>query len=521
MCRVMNKKSEEDFFTCFKRIRNRLKNYSRNEIFDACMKNIIEHWGLELFDLVKENKPTPMNLFLLMKWGMCYAEHPSNARKQFSLDAFKQIYADIVDLPVMIDMLQKDDPFALTRFIRANAPHQLYYQTDTGLYGLAVLETIINKIGISYDSNKTMLSILGITIEEFIDLQLAILKIMAIEPKYRSYRIDFYKYLFNTYSTEKIQTFLDYMSNDYATIIDFMLEDHQYVGNPEYECTLLTPLYKKPLFRKDKQYYPYHVALLNTNIEFGVYDTLKKYDAPNFCSAFGVGFEEYVSNSISYVTKNYLREKEIREITHKDRACDFIIPENDSTIFIEAKSAEMFFLTRQKPSKQYLQRTLRNSLISGYKQIITLTHYLHNQKHEFIIGKELFGIIITYKNLMLGHPDEIWNEFMQDFMNSSLSNNIMNNMIISPYRIFVTSSLEFDYLLSYSHKYNKSLSNCLKTIETNNTNPQTRRFFLYDNFDEDLKFSEITNQSEAFKSIKNRIAEALILGQKGETNNTI
>ncbi len=120
--------NKEDFYSCFKKIRNRLKNYSRVEVFDACMKNIIDHWGFELIDLLKEKKPIPIKLFLLMKWGICYAQYPSLAKKQFSLQEFQQIYADIVDLPVLVKFLKKDDPFAIAKFMRASAPHQFYYQ---------------------------------------------------------------------------------------------------------------------------------------------------------------------------------------------------------------------------------------------------------------------------------------------------------------------------------------------------------------------------------------------------------
>jgi hypothetical protein len=60
----------------------------------------------------------------------------------------------------------------------------------------------------------------------------------------------------------------------------------------------------------------------------------------------------------------------------------------------------------QNPEPDYLKRTLQNSLISGYQQIFSTAHYLKERSSEFVQEKELFGVIITYKNLMLGHPDE-------------------------------------------------------------------------------------------------------------------
>ncbi len=504
-----------NYFSCFKRLRNRLKQYSRFEIFDACMENIVNLWGIELIDIVKENKPTPMNLFLLMKWGTCFGEHPSNSKKSFKLNDFKEIYAAIVDLPANLKFLNKEDPYGLSKFMRANAPNQLHYQTDTGLHGLAVLETIINTIGIPYDYDRTMLKACGMTVKEFIDLQLSILQIIANETNYKSYRIDFYKYLFGTYTKEKIQQFLDNMSCDHSTLVDFMVEDHKHVGNPEFEQALFTPLYRKPLFRRGGQYYPYHKTLLTANIEFGVYDILKEHDAGPFCSAFGEGFENYISNAIGLINESFLREADIRKITHKDRSCDFLIPGTAGSVFVEAKSAEMHFLTRQSSEPDYLRRTLQNSLISGYLQILTTAFYLKEIEHDTVASQNLFGIIVTYKNLMLGYPDEIWEEFMYDFMKSELPQDIQDNLPVLPEKIFVLSSLEFDYLALYCHKNGKTFADCLEIVQSNNANPSGRKVFVYDNFGESLNVLQIPTLTSSFKSIQGRIMKALKKGQEG------
>jgi hypothetical protein len=503
------KLAEEDYFTCFKKLRNKLKKYSRNEVFDACMENIVKFWGMNLTDITKENNPTPINLFLLMKWGACYAEHPKNSKKTFELKDFQELYAAIVDLPANVGILKSGGPFALSKFIRACAPPQLYYQIETGLYGLAVLETIINGIGIPYDVDRTMIKAIGLPVREFIDLQLSVLKMMTIQEKYPSYQIDFYKNLYKTYTKEHIQIFLNCMSNDYSTLHEFMMKDHKVVGNPEFEQALFTPLYRKPLFNRFGTYFPYHKALLDANIEYGVYDILRKEDAPSFCSAFGEGFENYVNKGITLAGMSYLRESDIRRLTHKDRSCDFLIPGDDAAVLVEAKSAEMHYLTRLDPQPDYLRKTLQNSLISGYQQIFVTTQYLKDTKNDLVQGKELFGVIITYKNLMLGHPDEIWEEFMRNFMEVNLPATIFNSLPVSPNKIFVVSSLEFDYLLCYCRQKSVSLFDCLRKIEQNNSESKNKKLFVYDNFDIPLKILDIPQLSISIENITMRIGEAL------------
>jgi hypothetical protein len=503
------KRSEEDYFTCFKKLRNKFKKYSRNEVFDACMENIVKLWGLNLIDITKENKPTPINLFLFMKWGACYAEHPRYSIKPFALKDFQELYAAIVDLPANVGMLKSGDPFSLSKFIRACAPHQLYYQTETGLYGLAVLETIINGIGIPYDADSTMIKAIGLPFKEFIDLQLSILKMMTIETKYPSYKIDFFKNLYKTYTKEHIQIFLNFMANDYSTFSEFMMEDHKVVVNPEFEQALFTPLYRKPLFNRFGTYFPYHKSLLDANIEYGVYDILRKEDASSFCWAFGEGFENYVCKGIALAGMPFLRESDIRKLTHKDRSCDFLIPDEKASVLVEAKSAEMHYLTRLDPQPDYLRKTLQNSLISGYRQIFVTSQYLKDLKSDHVQGKELFGVIITYKNLMLGHPDEIWEEFMKGFMETNLPTTIFNSLPVSPNKIFVVSSLEFDYLLYYCREKSISLSDSLRIIEQNNSEPKNRKLFVHDNFDKPLKIIAIPQLSKSVENITMRIGEAL------------
>lgn len=505
----MLKKSESEFYSNFKVLRNRLKNYSKYDLFDSCMKNLTDIWGIDFADLPKLNMPIPTNLFLLMKWGICYGEYPQLSKKQLRIDNFKEFYATITDLPAFSHLLKIEDPFGLSKFIRAYAPHQFYYQQNHGLYGICVLDTIINQIGIKYDCDKLIKDRIGIPLGTFIDLQFFVFVVINSQEKYRAYSLDYFKHLYNYYSKDIIEKFLDFMSNDYNSIYNFFQKDHDVIGNPEYETTLLTPLYKKPLFKNGNLYYPYHKCLLDANIQYGVYEIMKAYDAPNFCSAFGTGFEEYISSSISNYTKNYLREKDLRNITHKERACDFVVPEEKYSFFIEAKSAEMYYLTRQNPQKEHLKRTLENSLISGYKQIFTLAYYLNSTNHTLTNGKIPVGFIITYKNLFLGHPDEIWEDFMYQIMKDSLHEDIFNNLLVAPSNIYVMSVLEFDYMLLYASRFNKSLSECINLIETNNKIPNTRKIFTYDNFTEKIDVLAVPQLSNSVKGIKDRISLAL------------
>jgi hypothetical protein len=67
-----------------------------------------------------------------------------------------------------------------------------------------------------------------------------------------------------------------------------------------------------------------------------------------------------------------------------------------------------------------------------------------------LAGGEIFGIIITFKQLFLGTPDTIWKEFMKQLLDESMPSEVMNNPAINHLNIFCLSIFEFDFLCAYS-----------------------------------------------------------------------
>ncbi|NLG17606.1 MAG: hypothetical protein GX556_09785 [Fibrobacter sp.] len=497
------------FYEDFKKIRNRMKAYSKVDIFNLCMDALAQVWGLHLWDVHQKQLPYPMHVLSLLKWGLIYGEHPHNARKPFSSHEFLQFYKDISNLSALNELCASGDPLAIHKITRAIMSHQLNYQKKSGLHGFVLLEIIFVQIGLKYDSDGSMNQICGMSIQEYITLQLILLESIVMNPKLRTFDLNYFQNLFSEYGKDKILNFLQLNSCDFRELEGFLLHDHKRIGKPEYEHAILSSLYKKPLFRERHRFTPYHTALIEANIEFGVYDILKEADPENFCSPFGNAFEEYINIALQNARIKAMREDEIRHYAHRDRVCDFIINDKDTTIFLEAKSAEMHYLTRQNPQQEYLKRTLQNSLISGYQQIITLVDTLRQRKDPFTEGKEVYGIIVTFKDLLLGDPEDIWLEFMKDFMNSMLEKRVAEDLPLNPDKIFVISAYDLDHMLAYATKTNKSISDCLKiAFERNHSGDRT--FFFHDNFkDDSIKVLESPHLWATFKSIAARIENAL------------
>jgi hypothetical protein len=512
--KVKMRSAKMSFYDEFKKIRNRISKYSKISIFRLCMDGLMQVWNLHLLEVVQKKLPVPMHLLLMLKWGLIYGENHRLAKKEFGHSEFANLYNEFTQLSALSDLLKEEDPLAFGKYSRAVMSHQLNYQQKSGLHGLVLLETLFCRIGLDYNYDRTLNSICGLSVKEFIDFQMIVLEAIGMEKNYRSFEISYFHNLFAEYGKDKIFKFLQFLSCDFQQLEDFLRNDHKRINNPEYEYALLSALYQKPLLRDGDRYTPYHTALIQSNIEFGIYDILKKSDASAFCSPFGRAFEEYISLSLKSNGIDHWREDNIREHTHRDSACDFLVYDDKSIVFIEAKSAEMYYLTRQNPQKEFLERTLQNSLISGYEQIITLADYLKNKNDPIFEGKSIFGIIVTFKDLLLGHPPAIWQEFMMDFMGEKLDKRISTNLPIDPANIFVISAYDFDHMLAYSTKFQKSLSNCLEIAYVNNASLDNNKFFFHDNFDDDsINVIESSLLSDSFKGITSRIGDALRKGQ--------
>lgn len=504
------------FYDEFKKIRTQISKYPKPAIFNICMDALSQVWNLHLIDIYNKNLPNPMHTLLMLKWGLIYGEHPRMARKTFEAFEFSQLHNEIQKLLILEKLLKDDDSLAIPKYTRAIMSHQQYYNKKSGLYGLVLTETILNRIGIKYDCDTTLMNLCGLTIEEFTFLQFILATSISAQCKYRSYSINYYKNLFEVFGREKVTNFFNYISCDINELETFVVADHKKIKYPEYESAILSSLYKKPLYRVDQTFFPYHTALIEANIEYGIYDILKGADSKRFCSPFGRGFEEYISLTLRNNDIKFKREDEIRKYTHRDSVCDFMAEDTGSTVFLEAKSAEMYYLTRQNPQEEYLEQTLENSLISGYKQIITLIDFLKNRKDPTVEGKDLYGIIVTFKDLLLGFPDNIWAEFMENFMSSRLEKRIIENLPISPSKIFVISAYELDHMLAYARKYRKTLPECLQIAHERNSDRKKRTFFFHDNFEDDsIKVIESGILKDEFRKINGRIEDALL---KGEMN---
>ena len=502
------------FYQLFKPIRNKLKYYSKEKIFTECMKQLINTWNKSSIEISKDKQPLSWFTLLIMKWGLVYGEESLFAKKQFGTNEFKLLYNKLSELPIPDKLSDPKDELSIWKVYRAFCSGQNQYMESDFfkvVYGLSIIEIILKDIKIDYDTNNKMLEILNLCLEDFITYQLLILasSSILIENEKSFFSVDYFNKLFNKYPKNEIQLFLNFISLDFSELVLFFKTHHKLVNNPGFEFTLPSPLNKKPLFRNNGEYHFYHLSILQQHIEFGVYDILKENDHENFSSSFGHGFEEYVTYPLLSISANFKREGDLKRLLgKKNNVIDFLVSESEGTLFIEVKSAEMHPSTLHDPQLCNLERTLQNSLVPGYKQIFKVASKLRSALYDCLFSSDNFyGIIITYKDLMLGSPNSIWDEFMETIMKEKLSDSIMSNLPINPSHIFCLSIYEFDILCEFAKKKKLGLTSCLQIVINNINKPESANNTFLSHFDiEGLNFGN--HVQTKFDDIMKRIEEA-------------
>ena len=494
-----------EFYKAFKPIQNKLKSFRKDQITIMCLESLKRTWDINISDLPKNNFLLPWHILLILKWGIAYGANKIEGKELTKKDFFS-IYNMTNDLPTHIKWLDRGDSLGLWKFMRSLLSGQRTYQEKTTLYKLCITEIILKDIGIDFDVDAALNKLVGIELEEFVDFQCLLMAMFIMKENYPRYSLNSFKSLSTKLDIRKLENFLRFISMDFQELEIFMTDHHFALKNPEMEYNLLSPLYKKPLYRINNTYIAYNKTLLNRFCQHGLYDILKLSNPESFSGAFGHGFETYLTYSLRSIDDKFYREKAIRREFNTQSSVDFLLHDDLNVLLIEAKSAEMSELTPHNPEITYLEQTFKNSLIKGYKQIILTAHDLQKQNPSLFQESDFWALLVTYKDFQMGAPEFIWVEFMKDQMKYLLPNEIFNKMPIDPMKIFIVSVDEFELLCAYSNQSNNNIFKCFEIPYNNNKDKEKSRFFFDMHFPfQNIKLHNLKHVNKKYNEIFNRI----------------
>ncbi|MBN1461456.1 MAG: hypothetical protein JXA57_18160 [Armatimonadetes bacterium] len=468
----------------FRELQTKLGYHPKSELFHMCSGYLNAIWGQKVADLVQQRLPLPWHLLNLLKWGILHGGNVLLLPRPLRPADFQSLYELTAHLSPMGDMLRDGDIASLDRFMRAYFPGQLAYQMRHAPYYMALIATILGELTPVYDTDQALRHLLGLSLQEYMDLLMVICQSAETAKKPRSWTVGYFRPLYGSYPPDKFERFLRHASLDSDTIEEFLRKDSETVGSPEYESSLISPLYRRPFFRIGDEYHAYHATLLDRFMSYGLYELLRAGDTDSFASGFGTGFQNYLERPLGLVRGRLLREGDLARLVRHGRVCDFALTEGDRTVLIEAKTAEMHPLIHHEPTQQHLERTLQNSLVAGYEQFMTFLQNLRAAGSPGLPTANVFAVIVTFKDLGLGGPRLVWSNFMEQAMRSRLPAEISSALPVPPQKVFALSAFDLDHACRYCAVTGTALYDVFAKAEALDRESNTRRWSFHEYFDD-------------------------------------
>lgn len=471
-----------DIFRRHKPIRNKINKFTPISIIETginILHSKIDTSPNAIDWLRREGTYFPWIILILIRWVYQYST-PKVEQRAITLPEFNDLHNAINDLNSSVFLEGQPTERLLQTYTRRTLFYQLPFQIKKyevmSSFGRQLI--MFQDMGNEYCLDQIFKGITGITLKDYYDLYIYCW-IECDNGKRKRFSTSFFD---NQFPVHVVQGFFEHLSldlngakqyikkyTDPRAAIDFQLNEH-------------TPLEKYPFFKFETEYIPYTSRLLDNSIMYNTYDTFKTHN-PHFSrDGFGKIFEDYVGKGVEYITSDFMREAEIKKLLPRDsKVADFLINEQNATILIDAKSTEFHSIARVLQTKESTIKNIRDTIISGVIQIITTAHHLKNCG-RINNDNKIFGIVVTYKEYLIGDGNTFWNDIISDQVHLKLDQNKITN-VIQPENLFYISIEDYDYLMAGIKKRGTSLSSVLKIIALRNRSPDTSGLIVKQHLD--------------------------------------
>ncbi|HEY0652252.1 MAG TPA: hypothetical protein VGD65_03950 [Chryseosolibacter sp.] len=224
------------------------------------------------------------------------------------------------------------------------------------------------------------------------------------------------------------------------------LQRMNFEGYQLYETTLWN---RYPLLMVRGQVILIHRSPLKSMIRNFLYDYLKK-NSVRFRTEVGERMEKYVEFGIIETNTRYLNEKQLEAKFTLQMVCDFLIEDD---VLIECKAIELSPTAGIRRTKEVLQNEFDTNATKAYKQLLSVAHNLKTRIE--------FGIVITYKETLLGYGEDSFQEFMREPIKAFTELHKIDLSVLSPDRLVFITLEDWDRLISLKKHTGQRVSEIL------------------------------------------------------------
>ncbi len=468
--------SEQAYYSAYKRIRNKFRKYNSLSVIQTSLE-YLHHPVKKEFDELEKH---PWFVVLLIKWVLQDDNFDTSSNKIINKQEVYKLCQSVFDLSPIARLPNDFDHYTL--FFRGMAYQQFFYQEPFSFSNFIRQKQLFNDLPTNNYIQSTFTNSTNLPINKFIELALITLtKFITTRTFVIGY--EWYSPLLKKYSQSEVHSFLNVISNDLFELRKIFR--NRYSGRRSaQEYFEQTPFIEFPLIRTSPYFICIHPNILYKCLEHFIYDHVKRIDPQKFMDKFGSYFESYVEkilkySELEYYTETYLKNK----LKTKSKIVDFIIPEQDATIFIDAKGVEMAYQGKVSHSSQIVEGKSKVSILKAIEQAHDLLAQIHKDNitsDQIKPTNNNYLIVVTYKEFYLGCGESFYESVGKSKMDEIYAIH-SSTQTIPPENMFFITIEEFELLAEHIRAEKKSVSDLLHEAVKDNRSFSTRKFVFKQN----------------------------------------
>jgi hypothetical protein len=175
-----------------------------------------------------------------------------------------------------------------------------------------------------------------------------------------------------------------------------------------------------------------------------------------------------------------MAESKFKNLFPKKRVCDAVIELDEALILVEIKGIEMHPYAQINPTNAVLTKQLKTNIIKSFEQIYEVGNLLSytDKGREILQNREIFALVITYKEMYLSDGQDLWDEFISDPLQKYATEKKLDIGCIPLKNILFLSVNSFEELLKVVMANGNIISRIIKKAVKNNSVPETKKFLF-------------------------------------------
>ncbi len=458
------------YYQYIKIIKNRIRKYDEFAILDACLNSLHAPAKDEIAKLHRH----PWLVLLVIKWTFVGKRKIRFPKKCLGNKSFMKVLQDTHKLGSLIKMPTEYSHINL--FMRNIAFQQFIYQQPFSITQYGRQSILFGSLPDNHTLKTWFKNKHGVSCNEFIELSFALITHFAIKERF-VVEIKWFQPLFRIYGENIVYNFLDAISIKSNELQRILTSYNKSTGGYS-EYYEQTPFVSFPLIKHGQKYICIDHNILYRSIEHYLYDSMKADDSSKFMNYFGNIFENYFLIGLKYATIDYLCESELQKhIPSSVKCVDYLLTEDESNIFVDAKAVEMPYLGKISDNPKVILDKIKKTAIKAIEQAYMLNNFLLNTNNDALpsFKEKSYLLVVTYKELYLGNGEVIYESLAKKIIDD-ITRTIDKQAVIDLTHIYFITIQDFDCLMSLVKNHDTKIENVINSAILNDSDVKTKKF---------------------------------------------